>query len=483
MQMAQMPTFADKFLAGLRGGEDSAYKHQMGLSQLEMNMAYKQAQAQQMREASQLHQAQLRNQVSKYISDNLVGDNRPEMVSYAQSAGMPESMVPARKFEETTYQTQQPIEDQMEGRGLPEGYDATSTQDVTTKTPIKFSDWGTDAAFKQKALDQKMEIAQLTLQQKNLIEQAKRERPQDPLGKLTESFLAGRITPEDFYAMKNKMMFITDPARATTAASGWLVPGNMNGSGSTPNQVRSQLGLQAPVAGPMGPQATEEPLTPSHSPTYPGNLPSGTPAQKSKGTPGIPGKPMPINATPLPKKIEETAKESEATQAVISSLNTFENKIDEIIGKTPQEKAAFSSALSPLGVLTTRIPKTDTYGVAAKIESLKSKLMIEVMGALKAASQTGATGFGQLSEREGEVLRTSIENLNMNMSEKDFSHALAGVRNEINRLRGLATQKLSNISSARNVQMQGSGNAAPEGTRVQVGDTFQVKRNGKWEAE
>jgi hypothetical protein len=44
MQIAQMPTFADKFLASLRQGNQDNYQHQLGMSQLAMNQAYKQSQ-------------------------------------------------------------------------------------------------------------------------------------------------------------------------------------------------------------------------------------------------------------------------------------------------------------------------------------------------------------------------------------------------------------------------------------------------------
>ena len=49
MAQAQMPTFADRFLAGLRQNTEDEYKRKMGEGSLAMNQAYKLAQEQHMR--------------------------------------------------------------------------------------------------------------------------------------------------------------------------------------------------------------------------------------------------------------------------------------------------------------------------------------------------------------------------------------------------------------------------------------------------
>ena len=49
MAQAQMPTFADRFLAGLRQNTEDEYKRRMGESNLAMNQAYKQSQEENMR--------------------------------------------------------------------------------------------------------------------------------------------------------------------------------------------------------------------------------------------------------------------------------------------------------------------------------------------------------------------------------------------------------------------------------------------------
>jgi hypothetical protein len=63
----------------------------------------------------------------------------------------------------------------------------------------------------------------------------------------------------------------------------------------------------------------------------------------------------------------------------------------------------------------------------AKMESLKSKLVINTLGELKKLSSTGASGFGQLSEKEGMRLESLIANLEAAQSEPQLREAMANV--------------------------------------------------------
>ena len=58
------------------------------------------------------------------------------------------------------------------------------------------------------------------------------------------------------------------------------------------------------------------------------------------------------------------------------------------------------------------IPGSNAARVSTDIDTLKNKVLISVMEKLKSLSQTGASGFGQLSNQEGEVMKNSIVNLN-----------------------------------------------------------------------
>lgn len=61
------------------------------------------------------------------------------------------------------------------------------------------------------------------------------------------------------------------------------------------------------------------------------------------------------------------------------------------------------------------IPGTDRYVWQSNINKLLSGKMIDLMTKMKEASKTGATGFGQLSEKEGQILREASTALKRGM--------------------------------------------------------------------
>ena len=54
--------------------------------------------------------------------------------------------------------------------------------------------------------------------------------------------------------------------------------------------------------------------------------------------------------------------------------------------------------------------------------------MLDVIAEMKSASKTGATGFGQLSEREGQILRDASTALNRGLSPKDAQKYLNEIK-------------------------------------------------------
>ena len=66
----------------------------------------------------------------------------------------------------------------------------------------------------------------------------------------------------------------------------------------------------------------------------------------------------------------------------------------------------------------------------ANVNKLLAGKMVELMTQMKEASKTGATGFGQLSEREGQILRDAATALNRGLSPQDAE----GYLNEMERI-------------------------------------------------
>lgn len=73
------------------------------------------------------------------------------------------------------------------------------------------------------------------------------------------------------------------------------------------------------------------------------------------------------------------------------------------------------------------IPGTDAADAVQLLHTLKSQTTIDTMLALKNASKTGSTGFGQLSEAEGQKLQDSIAPLETAQSKESMTRSLDGI--------------------------------------------------------
>ena len=71
------------------------------------------------------------------------------------------------------------------------------------------------------------------------------------------------------------------------------------------------------------------------------------------------------------------------------------------------------SAIGMVGRGTRLVSGTPQFDVQEKVRRLLAKLSIETIANMKAMSKTGATGFGQLNEKELEVIQNNIVNLNL----------------------------------------------------------------------
>ena len=108
------------------------------------------------------------------------------------------------------------------------------------------------------------------------------------------------------------------------------------------------------------------------------------------------GEPSPAQQKFEAEQTEKKIKLEEKSTFIISQAQDALNTIDEI------EKGIGHFGL--FGQVPS-IPGTERYTWETNINKLLSGKMIELMTQMKEASKTGATGFGQLSEKEGQILR------------------------------------------------------------------------------
>jgi hypothetical protein len=78
--------------------------------------------------------------------------------------------------------------------------------------------------------------------------------------------------------------------------------------------------------------------------------------------------------------------------------------------------------------------------LASYLDTLKSVLTVENLKELKQLSTTGASGFGSLSDKEGEILASTIAKLDPTMSESVLQENLRTIGDLLDKMRGRPTE-------------------------------------------
>ena len=96
--------------------------------------------------------------------------------------------------------------------------------------------------------------------------------------------------------------------------------------------------------------------------------------------------------------VDTTAKLNQFSNKVYKTLQQLDEWGDAAASKTPEEVAAS--------------PGSPAQNLHSNLSSIQSDIVLNAMEALKAASESGSTGFGQMAIPEFRALRDSIEGLN-----------------------------------------------------------------------
>jgi len=129
----------------------------------------------------------------------------------------------------------------------------------------------------------------------------------------------------------------------------------------------------------------------------------------------IPGGPAELKQKQLAQasKTAETKLKTESDSAI--------RTIDDAIAKT-------SNLTAGVGSLASKIPGSSAKDYAAIIQTIKSRVGLQALLEAKATSPTGASGFGQLSDKELEVLSSQIANLDRSQSPEQLKKNLGEIK-------------------------------------------------------
>lgn len=141
---------------------------------------------------------------------------------------------------------------------------------------------------------------------------------------------------------------------------------------------------------------------------------------------------------PVDKNAQKIAAEKpKAMSAAASTLQEFDNMINE--ANAIKNDPGLSKATGFVFGRTT-LPGEATK-VANRLDTLKAKTLLSVLGSLKQLSANGSSGFGQLSEKEGQAIQNSVSALGRTQNTRDFKDSLDRFIAEMN-------QKKQNIKNA-----------------------------------
>ena len=157
--------------------------------------------------------------------------------------------------------------------------------------------------------------------------------------------------------------------------------------------------------------------------------PDGITVPAVPASPGISG----VKVTPTPRApVDEGAKLEARNRAKLNAekpkaLGSFKNTLREFDNmiKAAQSIKDDEALPSSTGLAAGRMKLSEGQRrVDANLETLKAKTLLNVLASMKELSKTGASGFGQLSEIEGENLRNSISSLIRTQGTEDFKKSL-----------------------------------------------------------
>lgn len=98
------------------------------------------------------------------------------------------------------------------------------------------------------------------------------------------------------------------------------------------------------------------------------------------------------------------------------------------------------------GSITRSVPGTAAYDIQSNLQTLNSSFAFDALQAMRDASKTGGA-LGQISDKEEELLRSTVANLDPNQSQTSFLKALASARDQyLEKLRAIDPKAADELS-------------------------------------
>lgn len=125
------------------------------------------------------------------------------------------------------------------------------------------------------------------------------------------------------------------------------------------------------------------------------------------------------------------AKEAEAAQRKqVNALDSAFKQLDALDRaiRLASDKGIIFDNTGVGGMLFSGVPGTDAFALASDLKTIGSGVMLSTLQNMKEASTTGASGFGTLSEKEGENIMASQGNLDQRQGREALVRNLENIR-------------------------------------------------------
>lgn len=156
------------------------------------------------------------------------------------------------------------------------------------------------------------------------------------------------------------------------------------------------------------------------------------------------GKPV-LDANGIPKQVQKPTgdKLAEYSQKVRSANNAGQVIIDktgDVLDSLDRIEEAIGEGTETgfIGTFVSYIPETDEYTLRGDIESVLANSGYNALIEARQSSDNGSSGFGQLTEKEFDALKSLVTRLKQGMKKEDFVERLAALRRGFERTRSRA---------------------------------------------
>lgn len=154
---------------------------------------------------------------------------------------------------------------------------------------------------------------------------------------------------------------------------------------------------------------------------------------------------------------QKANKAAAAAQDTIDNLNDGVSQIDSLL-KSPGMK--YLGSIEGDALLHIPLVRNAAKDANAQLDVIRNRVVLNTLASLKSLSTNGASGFGALSNQEGEILRNSIASLSNAQTNAQIMDGLRQVQNVMRR------------SAERIRALQGGQPAAPQSAPQQAGSDF-----------